>query len=52
MYPWETWFEEDGAEGTEPPEEIKELWDWNEQRLQTLIGSEGVPGAFKANCHL
>ena len=40
MYPWETWFEEDGAEGTEPPEEIKELWDWNEQRLQTLIGSE------------
>ena len=40
MYPWETWFEEDGAEGVEPPEEIKQLWDWNEQRLQTLIGSD------------
>ncbi len=39
-FEWAAWKASDGAEGTEPPEDIKRLWDLADQFLQHPLGSE------------
>src|SRR5688572_11961354 len=38
--PWVEWFNSDGAEGIEPPDDIKPLWELTDQWKSTLPGSE------------
>ncbi len=40
MNPWFLWKTSKGEDGVEPPEQIKELFEWNEQRTQEIIGSD------------
>jgi peptide/nickel transport system substrate-binding protein len=52
---WQTWFNTDGADGMEPPDEIKELWDLAEQYLaapylsdeQITLGKEFYTKSFQ-----
>jgi len=37
---WAAWKKTDGAEGIEPPEDIKKLWDLSQQFIQVALGSE------------
>ena len=37
---WAAWKESGGAEGIEPPADIKKLWDLSEQFLQVQMGSD------------
>jgi len=37
---WAAWKESDGAEGVEPPADIKQLWDLAEKFIQVEMGSE------------
>lgn len=37
---WEEWFRTNGAEGEEPPAEIKDLWEFGEQYLAAPYNSE------------
>ncbi|MCG7492166.1 ABC transporter substrate-binding protein [Thalassobius sp. Cn5-15] len=37
---WATWKQTDGAEGIEPPADIKKLWDLSEQFIQVEFGSD------------
>lgn len=36
---WEDWFNTDGAEGMEPPQEIKDLWNLGQEFLEQAYGS-------------
>ncbi len=38
--PWRQWLDSDGAEGIEPPEEIKRLWDAAQQWSVTRYGTD------------
>jgi peptide/nickel transport system substrate-binding protein len=38
--PWQLWWESGKTDGIEPPADMIELFDWNEQRLQEVIGSD------------
>lgn len=54
-HPWHDWLMHDGAEGEEPPEEIKELWELGEKYLslpymseeQIAVGKEFYRKAFE-----
>lgn len=37
---WAAWKKTDGAEGTEPPEDIKKLWELGEKFIQVEFGSD------------
>ena len=37
---WRDWLNSDGANGEEPPEDIKELWNLSQEFLQQTYGSE------------
>lgn len=37
---WAAWKTSGGSEGTEPPEDIKKLWDLSQQFIQVEMGSE------------
>lgn len=39
-YPWRRWLDTDGAEGEEPPEEIKRVYDLVQQWLATPFGTD------------
>lgn len=39
-FDWAAWKKTDGAEGTEPPADIKRLWDLSEKFIQVEFGSE------------
>ena len=39
-FEWASWKKTDGAEGTEPPEDIKKLWDLGERFIQVEFGSD------------
>lgn len=53
-FAWATWKKTDGAEGIEPPEDIKKLWDLSEQFIQVELGSEESNrlGAEITNIHV
>ena len=38
--PWVEWHNSDGAQGTEPPDDIKDLWDLTDQWKSSLQGSD------------
>lgn len=44
---WMQWYNSRGAEGTEPPEEYKELFDLHEQLLAAEIGSDEATEAYE-----
>ncbi len=46
--PWRTWLQSDGADGEEPPQEIKDLWELGEQFLNTPYYSDEWHEAGKA----
>ncbi|MEZ5825992.1 MAG: ABC transporter substrate-binding protein [Geminicoccaceae bacterium] len=39
-FQWASWKKTDGAEGIEPPEDIKKLWDLSEKFIQVEMGSD------------
>ncbi|NQT58023.1 MAG: hypothetical protein HQ557_03470 [Bacteroidetes bacterium] len=40
MTPWALWWDSGKTDGVEPSAQIQELFEWNKQRLQEVIGSD------------
>lgn len=49
---WESWLTSDGEEGTEPPQEIKDLWNAGEELLATPYLSDEYVKKGKEFCEL